>query len=287
MAGITVENQQVAIVDTASWNGDGLSSGVIGLAFPANTKAFTGDNPRLDGATNQVQYNPLFTNMYTEGSVYPIFSLALTRGSTGGYLALGGLPDVPYFPVFASAPFQLLTTQNVATPAATTNSTPQYTFYTITTSGFTYQDPTQSYWPNIPKPNDQSNIQVLIDSGTSLIYLPTRISGPVNALFDPPAQYNVGLDAYQVDCNATAPTFGVQIGGETFFIDSRDMIVQLSPTVCISGVAATGSGGNSILGHVFLKNVLAVFDVGASEMRFAAREFYGWGGGDKQTYSGT
>jgi Eukaryotic aspartyl protease len=47
--------------------------------------------------------------------------------------------------------------------------------------------------------------------------------------------------------------------------------------VCISSIY---NGGNSsdqstyILGDAFLKNVVSVFDVGAAEMRFAAREFY-------------
>ena len=31
-----------------------------------------------------------------------------------------------------------------------------------------------------------------------------------------------------------------------------------------------------MLGEVFLKNVLAVFDVGAGEMRFVARGLLGW-----------
>ena len=95
----------------------------------------------------------------------------------------------------------------------------------------------------------------------------------MNALFDPPAVYSDDEGAYIVDCNATAPEFGVRIGAETFFINAEDLFLDNGDGTCISGVDDAGDS-LSILGDVFLKNVLAVFDVGASEMRFAAREFY-------------
>lgn len=79
--------------------------------------------------------------------------------------------------------------------------------------------------------------------------------------------------AYLVDCSAKPPVFGVQIAPETFFIDGADLILDGGDGTCISGVNDAGES-LSILGDVFLKNVLAVFDVGASEMRFAAREYY-------------
>lgn len=119
VAGIEVKNQQIAIVNQAAWNGDSVSSGLLGLAFPADTHAFTGSNSNADSASNQKLYNPLFTNMYTEGQVAPLFSLALDR-TGGGYLAIGGLPPVDYIPIFSSSPFQIL---SLAPEAGTTGST--------------------------------------------------------------------------------------------------------------------------------------------------------------------
>ena len=52
------------------------------------------------------------------------------------------------------------------------------------------------------------------------------------------------------------------------------MILPNGRGTCIPGVSDAGAAGFSILGDVFLENVLAIFDVGASEMRFAVREFY-------------
>ena len=280
IAGITVKNQQVAVVDFAAWFGDGVSSGLIGFAFPSITSQYAGTNPALDTTTN-IPYNPVFTNMYEEGLVAPLFSLAIERSSLtsgtvpGGLLAIGGLPPVRFSPIFASAPFQLLAMNDADAPAPV----PQYQFYTITTNGFYYEGSEKTHWsfPNFPNPfgppTNSSQVQVIVDSGTTLIYLPTGIADAVNALFDPPAIYSDDEGAYVVDCNAKAPEFGVRIGKETFFINAEDLFLDNGDGTCISGVDDAGDS-LSILGDVFLKNVLAVFDVGASEMRFAAREFY-------------
>lgn len=278
IAGITVQNQQAAVVDFAAWFGDGFSSGLVGFAFPSLTSQYPGNNPGLD-TTKNIPYNPVFTNMYEEGHVAPLFSLAIERSSLmsgtvpGGLLAIGGLPPVIFSPIFASSPFQLLTMNDADAPAPV----PQYQFYTITTNGFYYEGSDKTHWslPNFPNPfgppTNSSQVQVIIDSGTTAIYLPTSIADTVNALFDPPAIYSDDEGAYVVDCDAKAPEFGIRIGAETFFINSKDLFLDNGDGTCISGVDDAGDS-LSILGDVFLKNVLAVFDVGASEMRFAARE---------------
>ena len=272
LAGVTVNDQQVAVVESGSWTGDGVSSGVLGLSFPANTRAFTGSSYSADSASNQITYNPIFTSMYKEGSVPPLFSLALEHDGTG-QLAIGGTPNVQFVPVFASSPFQLITTSGSATGKT------QYTYYSITTNGFEYQS-AQSNWnvgswlTYFGNPNDPTKVQVFIDSGTTVNYLPKTIADAVNKLFIPAATYSTSSGYYTVDCNAKAPEFGVKIAQETFYINPTDMIVHLNEATCITAVTASGTGGNNILGHAFLKNVLAVFDVGASEMRFAAREYY-------------
>ena len=273
VAGITVKNQQIALVTNANWNGDGVSSGVLGLSFPANTKAYSGTNPSFNTAANQVNYNPFFTSAYTEGNVAPLFCIALSRKQDGGMLSIGGLPPVPYVPIFASTPFQVLTATSTGSKGH-----PEYTFYTITTNGFEYQSPKSnwnlgSWLTYFGYPNDATQVQVLIDTGTTVNYLPQTTANEVNALFDPPATYDPQIGYYTVDCNAKAPEFGVRIGPEIFYVNPLDNIIRLGSSLCITGIQATGRGGNSILGHVFLKNVLAVFDVGASQMRFAAREY--------------
>ena len=277
VAGITVKNQQIALVNNAQWTGDTITSGLLGLAFPAATKAYTGNNYRLDSVSSQKIYNPVFTNMITEGFVPPLFSIALDRNE-GGILAIGGLPPVEFFPLFASSPFQLLTTSS--SDIENTASSSAYTVYTITTEGFSYENSSASQWSysNFPnpfgEPSDKTQVQVIIDTATANIYLPSGTADAVNALFSPPPLYKSNDNNYYVECNATPPRFGVKIGFETFYINPIDMIIPIADNVCISGVAAIYEGGSSVLGYTFLKNVLAVYDVGAQMMRFAAREYY-------------
>ena len=273
LAGIEVRNQEIAIVDYAAWLGDGTSSGLIGLAFPSLTSAYAGNDPKVDSKASQIQYNPIFTNMYKQGNVPSMFSLAINRVNNTGLMAIGGIPPVVFQHPFVSIPFQVLTAHNVAGPSI---NKPVYQFYTITAS-YVYAGSNGTKRSNakgpmpFARPKDPAITQTIVDSGTTLLYVPTADADAVSALFSPPATYDTVQGVYFVDCNAKVPKFGVKISGVVFQIDPTDLILPIPGGGCISGI---NDGGSSfgILGDVFLKNVLAVFDVGASEMRFAARE---------------
>lgn len=278
IAGITVKNQQVALANYAGWYGDGIASGILGLAFPALTSAYAGNDPSHDSQATEIPYNPIFTNMYTEGNVAPMFSLAINRGNIPGLMAFGGLPPVTFFPFFASVPFQVLTIQDAATSV---NGKPQYGFYAININAIVYPGSKHTTfstgtWPSpLRKPANASHIQAIVDSGTILNYFPTAISSAINAQFGPSTECDPTQGVCFVDCDATVPKVGVTISGRTFYINPQDLIldVGIGDNTCITGIY-DGGQGPYILGDVFLKNVLAVFDVGASQMRFAAREFY-------------
>ncbi|XHG09030.1 hypothetical protein AWENTII_012110 [Aspergillus wentii] len=213
---------------------------------------------------DRIVYNPLFTNMYEQGLVAPYFSLALARtaqnSSTGfgGYLSLGTLPPVPHSD-FSIVPVEIL--DNI--PLNYTSGKRVRSYWALTVSGATYGSSTNS-----------TPFQAFVDSGNYISYLPSAIANSVNALFEPPARYDASLGAYVVDCTAKAPSFGLQIGNQTFFHNGADMIYQTGEGICISSVAASENVGIegltlNIIGVPFLKNVVAVFDFGWNEMRFA------------------
>lgn len=269
IADINIKNQEVAIVDEAAWLGDGVSSGLVGLAFPGLTTSFAGTNPLTDNVNFTITYSPIFTSMTKQHLVAPMFSIALGREKTPSMMAFGGVPPVPHSKSFARSPLQILAVNP-------TEGTPMFTFYTITVGGVSYSVATDapiSYgkWQNPFAAN--SSFQVSIDSGTTFIQMPTSIAEAVNGLFDPPAVFDDDQGAYVTECTAKVPQFGVQIAQRMFNIDSRDMLLQsdgLDAGKCITGVS-DGGDGPYFLGDVFLRNVVAVFDVGASEMRFASR----------------
>ena len=78
---------------------------------------------------------------------------------------------------------------------------------------------------------------------------------------------------WSVQCDAIPPIFGIGISSKIFYVNGLDMKVQVSETDCISGIQPN-FGGLTILGDVWMKNVISVFDVGAERMRFAARQYY-------------
>ncbi|GAB7366768.1 hypothetical protein MBLNU230_g0722t1 [Neophaeotheca triangularis] len=270
MAGITVPNQAFGIVDQAAWYGDDVSSGLIGLAYRALTNAYPAANPFRTGAS---LYNPLFTNMYELGLTAPIFSLAISRDeSEGGILALGGIPSIPHSSTFIPTPI-------VPVGINASDGTLVYEFYTITIDGFAYsRNRFESFNPtSVPNARQRSvvgnNTAVIVDSGTTLLYAPDDIAEEIIALFDPPGYFDSDYDIWFVDCDSRPPNFGVMIGGKVFYVNPLDLILQIGPGQCISGVQPS-FGGYVILGDVWMKNVLAVFDLGAQELRVAARRNY-------------
>ena len=278
LAGITIQRQEVGIVNKATNPGDGLNSGLVGFGYSALTSAHAGTTVGNDSESllfNRIKYNTLFTNMYEQGLVDPYFSLAINRlphnvsTGPGGYLAVGSLPPVAHNSTFAKAPVEITNT----IPASFTNGTKEITEWTLTVDSITYGG-NQSHFTN------STPFQVVVDSGNAFNILPLEMADAVNKAFSPPAvtdtsaQIGSGQGVYVVACDAVPPRFGVTIGGQTFYHNGQDLILPHGDNTCISTIGAvvpTEGISLAFLGDAFLKNVVAVFDFGKNEMRFAAR----------------
>lgn len=207
--------------------------------------------------------------MYTDGLVSPLFSLAILRDISGpaGYLSLGGLPPVTISSEFSSTPIVITTVQGY--PRG-------YDFYTINIDSILLH--------RNPLPNSGgTKYQYIIDSGTSLNIFPTSVSDAINNAYIPPAVYSEDLGLWIVACDADAPSLGIMINGAKFDINPLDMITETGLTypngseICSTSTIDDGSDPRDdvyVLSDIFLKNVVAVFDVGAGMMRFASREHY-------------
>ena len=108
VAGLTAHNQTVGLVNKAYWDGDEVSSGLLGLAYPSLTDEFPGTNATADNFNNTIEYDPVFTTLYKQKQIPAIFSLALERNTNAGYLAFGGLPPVTPASNFASTPILIV-----------------------------------------------------------------------------------------------------------------------------------------------------------------------------------
>lgn len=109
VAGITVEKQEVALVNYTYWFGDSVTSGLMGLAYSRLTSAFAGTNSSVNDNDKQVlPYDPIMTTMIKRDLIEPMFSLVLDRDSDNGYLALGGLPPVNHTGTIATTPILMV-----------------------------------------------------------------------------------------------------------------------------------------------------------------------------------
>lgn len=258
---VTVPSQQFGLVTLAAWNGDSVSSGLTGLGYPSVTRAYPGNTAKGDHKGANIPYDPVFTSMWKKNLVAPYFSVALNRANEGpGAIALGGLPggNITYSKDFAKAPMQ-----HLFVGAKQAND---YQLYVIEATGW---DVSSSRGQ---KQDSVANIRtkVVLDTGTTLSYLPASIAGAINRSFDPPAK-SVG-GQWTVGCKASAPKVAMKLNGKSLLFDAKDMILRAGPNVCLSGIQPTKSATQpSILGGVFLKNVVAVFDIGAAEIRLANR----------------
>lgn len=274
IGGLSVR-QQIATVNQALWNGDGITTGIMGLAQRLDTSEFAGSDPSQDGPSSQaIKYDPILTTMFkTYSNLSSIFSVALARPpstltsatqiSNGGVMALGGVPptsQVSYSNNFATTPLVPIE---------------EY----VRAFGQAYNGPVSEYPINVQRVSlnvsgrtlsSNGSFTAIVDTGTSLALLPGTLAADINSLFSPAARLNRQTGEYTVSCTATAPKLGFQIGNQLFTINPADMILKVGANRCISGIGAN-SDSFGILGDTFLKNTLAVFNLGNGTMSFAQR----------------
>jgi hypothetical protein len=266
---VSVKNQHFGLVDKARWNGDGISSGILGLGFPSITRAYDTSNVKK-GAN--IPYDTLFINMIRQRLVAPYFSIAFNhQGEAPGAFALGGLPGAPirYSPTAAKTPLQEFAFDTRQTPKYD-NVTVDYKIYAVTTDGFTVGNPSSSM--------ENVKAQVVIDSGSTRSYLPEKVIQEFYKAWSVPPKKDIFGLGYTVPCNSKPPKFGVKFNGAVIYFDPKDLIASGCAgcaDICVPTIQASVDDGRrrtpSMLSQSFLKNVVAVFDIGAAEMRFYQR----------------
>ncbi|KAJ7619810.1 acid protease [Mycena polygramma] len=275
VGGLTVKHQEIGVVSSAAWSGDGINSGLLGLAYPFLTSVTNTTQGQ------SIQYNPFFFNARLSIHIrFPDFSIALNRGtpaathSSGpaphlGYLAFGGIAPVPVTTNCVTIPVQ---GYSLDTHAPTSAPHPTYFYYTTDVQAYVF--------PNSSAvPGGTASNQTILDSGTTLNLVPTEVARAYNTGWGD-VVWRAGT--YYVDCAAQAPPFAVVFGGKTFAIDPRDQVVWVGKDtsgkdMCVSGMQDGGPvtmGSVFILGDVFLHNVVATFDIQRNQITVTQRQKY-------------
>lgn len=273
--GLTVAHQPIGIVDRTHWFGDGQASGMLGLGYPSLTAA---------GTKTGEEYDPVFTTLWKSNATAANFSLALSRllSQKPSYLAFGGVPPGVIYDSYSWASTPLLPT--------TTNKdgTKQHGMYVIKPTAWVFSKRRAYDWIDnfeVTERNTPSEKMptVAIDAGSTLSVLPTDMAKSMLECFEPPARWVKKKGAYYAPCDAKVPNLEVAIGERMnlYYFAKADILQQAerdaSGKLCRVGIThprkeVKNSGTTQYkLGINFLTNVVAVFDVGAGEMRLARR----------------
>ncbi|KAK4937405.1 hypothetical protein LTR10_021942 [Elasticomyces elasticus] len=259
--GLEVPHQIIGAPNESSNPLQGLPdySGIIGLGFSGGTMAHK-------SSTNAtVQYPSIMETLFNTSTFAAPhskkFSFALSRDASstgyGGVLTIGGIPSLTHPTINASSTF---TSTPIEIYANT--STTQYSWYNITLEGFDFGE-------RLVAPNTTT----IIDSGYNGLEIPSEVATMLNNNWSPPG--NVSGSTIFLDCNAVlSSAFGVRIGGATYYIDSADLVGQMTNGSCYSLVIAGFPPNGYSVGDPFLRNALAVFDWGEMVISFYPRVYY-------------
>ena len=179
--------------------------------------------------------------MFYVPAVYIDFSVALNRGSFAaqenstvdpglGYLSFGGIAPVKTTKTSVTSPVVGLQASSGAVG---------YFFYVVEIEKYIF--------PGSAKLNTESKTTIL-DTGTTLNYIPTDAAAAYAAAFVPKAVNSDYWGGYIVECDAKVPEFEVVVGGVTFSVAAADQLLPLGETnkkgkeICFLGTQDGGAG---------------------------------------------
>ncbi|KAG8891043.1 hypothetical protein FRB98_000052 [Tulasnella sp. 332] len=242
IAGLTVHSQGFGAVDRETGGASsGPESGLLGLGFPDNAVS---------------QKTPWFISLAESGALaMDVFAFYMTRlGSDGSELCIGCINNLKY-------------TGNISYHKLDPNATDGMQLYWNTPStGFQYGD-------NALEATD--GFSAIIDSGTSLIYIPTAAATKLYKSI--PGSKNqsseLGAGFWSYPCNTTLDEISLVLGNNSYAVNPLDFnIGRVSNTSsdCVGGIVGGDEGeGLAIIGDEFMKNWYSVFDYGNLRVGFA------------------
>ncbi|KAJ2513173.1 aspartic proteinase precursor [Coemansia sp. RSA 2049] len=118
---------------------------------------------------------------------------------------------------------------------------------------------------------EMDNVGAAIDTGSSLLVLPTTLADLVNKRIGAKKNF---AGQYMVDCSTvpSLPPFSMQFGGKEYQLNAEDYVLSVQGQ-CISGFMGMDIpaplGPIWIIGDVFLRKFYSVYDLGKNRVGFA------------------
>lgn len=119
-------------------------------------------------------------------------------------------------------------------------------------------------------------IPVLLDSGSSLSYLPDNYAQALYQIFN--AQYDSQSGAAVVNCNmqSSSATVDFSFSGVQISVPMNELVIidgyRRGRAICILGISSAGDS-TAVLGDTFLRSAYVVYDLNNNEISLAATNF--------------
>jgi hypothetical protein len=246
--GVTLRDQQFGIGYASS-----SAEGIIGIGYEINEVAVqAGDSTYPNIPAKMVQSNYINTNAYS-------LWLNDLDANTGSIL-FGGVNTAKYTGELQTVPI---------VPEQDT-----YAEFVIALTAVGSNGNTGSLASDV-------SIGALLDSGSSLMYLPDGITNDIYNTVG--AQYDSNQGAAFVDCSLAnkAGTIDFTFSSPTIRVPYNELVlvagIQDNEPVCILGIAPSG-GSTSVLGDTFLRSAYVVYDLDQNEISLAQTNFNSTGG---------
>ncbi|KXT05897.1 hypothetical protein AC578_397 [Pseudocercospora eumusae] len=242
--GVSIENQQFGIGYESS-----SAESILGIGYPINEVAVQYNG----GSTYPNIPQSLLNNGHISSHAYSLWLNDLDA-STGSIL-FGGVNSAKYTGSLETVP--IIKEQGV------------YAEFIIALTAIGHNGNQGSIASN-------QAIPVLLDSGSSLMYLPNDIAKSIYHATG--ASYNSKQGVAFIDCNAgnSDDTIDFTFSSPTIKVALNELVivagVDRGKEICILGIGPAGSS-TPVLGDTFLRSAYVVYDMAANEISLAQTNF--------------
>ncbi|CAO3670461.1 unnamed protein product [Rhizopus stolonifer] len=294
VGGASVSSQQFGlasstsdILDSASSNSNSVQGdGILGLGYPSLTQA----NSQGSGSYNPFVFNLVSQNIISD----PVFSIYLNSYSETGWsgeIIFGGVDSTKYDGDLAYLPVAGLTSRSSGLFGSSSSS---YYYWMVYGTGVAVVNSTQGSNPTYTFSQTGAFI---LDTGTTLTYLPTTVAEEMVAAFAGSGGYvyDSSSGVYVVSCSTASSTATFQLimsqssssssNPVTLSVPASQLVIPLDSTnintasTCMFGIAPVSSsslGSNMyLIGDSVLRSAYMVFDMGNNRVGLAASKGVG------------
>ncbi|KAG1176462.1 hypothetical protein G6F70_000232 [Rhizopus microsporus] len=263
------------------------ANGILGLGYPALTQA----NSQGGNAYNPFVFNLVSQNLIKE----PIFSIYLNSISKSGWsgeIIFGGVDQSKFEGNLTYLPVAGLTSRR---SSALGGNNSKFYYWMVYGQGLGVQNANHGsnpYW------NLKEMGAFILDTGTTLTYLPTSVATEIVSAFAGSNGYALDRSSgvFAVDCNtANSPArFELQMSTSSsrssspivLSVPASELVIPLdsndvsTASVCMFGIAPLGGSGSIganmyLVGDSVLRSAYMVFDMGQNRVGLAASKGIG------------